>query len=262
MHLSEEQIRTYREEGFIVCPSLVPRNLVERLNQELDELAEKAVALANGREQMSWSEYYGREAAHAWGAICFKDYYRPGMENCRIYKIQEAMEFCPAAREIALCPELSTPVKDLIGEEIGVNHSKVQFKEALTGPPQPFHQDSWYFECADLDVLTAVVYLDDANVENGALQVLKRSHRLGILHHDAGVLNDPKADISKASVCEGKAGSVVLFHSLCAHGSDRNPSPKRRRGLVLHYYPQALIWGIEGDRHDATFVPIPAGSGA
>lgn len=259
MPLSKDRIRAYRDDGFVVREGIVPRRLIDRLNAELDELEERAVALADGRAEVSWAEYFGREATNKWAAIGLKDHYRPGFENCRIYKIQEAIEFCPGAREIALCPELVEAVRDLLGERrIGVNHSKVQFKEALTGPPQPFHQDSWYFDCDSDKVLTAVVYLDDAAEANGALQVLAGSHRLGILHHDNGIVNDPRVDTAKATLCPGKAGSAVLFHALCVHGSNRNPSPNRRRALVLHYYPQGLIWGIEGEAHDATFVPIPS----
>lgn len=259
MPLTPAQIQAYDSEGFVVCPRLVPNPLIDCLNHELDEIEAKALTLAAGRGQISWQDYFQKEASNSWAAIHLKDYYRPGFENCRIYKIQEAMEFCPAAKAIALCSEVVAPVGELIGDCIGVNHSKIQFKEAVTGPPQPWHQDSWYFDCDSTRVLTAVIYLDDASHENGALQVLAGSHRMGMLHHDDGVLNDPRADISQATLCGGPAGSAVFFHALCAHGSDRNTSTRRRRALVLHYYPQDLIWGIEGRSHDATFVPVQAG---
>jgi ectoine hydroxylase-related dioxygenase (phytanoyl-CoA dioxygenase family) len=89
--------------------------------------------------------------------------------------------------------------------------------------------------------------LDDADVENGCLRVVRGSHRAGLLPgcEGDGVLGPlftrPDAFDASAQVpAEMPAGSLLFFHPHAVHGSEPNRSARDRRALVLTYQPAGL----------------------
>jgi hypothetical protein len=123
---------------------------------------------------------------------------------------------------------------------------KLNLKRPHVGGPNPWHQDWPYWEDADdrSRVVTALLFLDDATLENGTLQVIPGSHTSGPwptrTDSDAfGNLEmDPKATEGYTPVAlEVPAGSVVWFGALLVHKSDPNRSDRDRRALLYSYQP-------------------------
>jgi len=125
--------------------------------------------------------------------------------------------------------------------------SKLNLKRAREGSRFPWHQDFpyWYVRIEDLahEVVTAVLLLDDADAENGALRVLPGSHLAGPVPRDRQdplrSLADPAQIDEKAEVLlEAPAGSVVWFGSLLVHRSAPNHSQRDRRALLYSFQPE------------------------
>ena len=124
--------------------------------------------------------------------------------------------------------------------------TKLNLKRAAEGSEFPWHQDFpyWYVSVdrAAADVITAVVFLDDARAENGALRVLPGSHVGGPAIRDP---HDPTrflADVSRLPVerevvVEVPAGSVVWFGPYLVHRSSPNTTGGHRRALLPSYQP-------------------------
>ncbi len=78
-------------------------------------------------------------------------------------------------------------------------------------------------------MVTARIHLDDAGADNGALRVIPGSHREGKIKSV-----DDSRDFSEIeSVCECRAGDVLLLSPLILHASGRSKSPSHRR--VVHF---------------------------
>src|SRR5690348_708327 len=80
-------------------------------------------------------------------------------------------------------PRLIEPAKDVVGQdEISLFTEKITMKRARTGGTIVLHQDFPYWvpltSCAHR-IMTALIYLDDATVANGCLEVAPGSHRSG-----------------------------------------------------------------------------------
>ncbi|WP_410961487.1 phytanoyl-CoA dioxygenase family protein, partial [Salmonella sp. SAL4457] len=80
-------------------------------------------------------------------------------------------------RLAALCedPRLTAPACDAVGvASVAPFTSKLNLKRAADGSPFPYHQDFPYWWVAvrehAADVCTAILFLDDARAENGALR--------------------------------------------------------------------------------------------
>ena len=147
---------------------------------------------------------------------------------------------------MARCERMVSGVELLLGGEPAHFHSKFMKKEPKVGGAWEWHQDYgyWYrdgFLFPDmLSVLTAVT---PATRENGCLQVLKGSHRLGRIEHgftgeqvgaDQERVNAAMKEMELV-YAEMNPGDSLFFHSNLLHRSDSNRSESARWSLISAY---------------------------
>jgi ectoine hydroxylase-related dioxygenase (phytanoyl-CoA dioxygenase family) len=139
-------------------------------------------------------------------------------------------------------------VQALLGEgEVCHFHSKLMQKEPQVGGAWEVHQDYgyWYkngFLFPDA-LISVMVALTEATKENGCLQVLKGSHKMGRLEHNfAG--EQQGADVPfveeafklfERVYVELEPGDVLFFHPNLLHMSEANLSPRPRWSLISAY---------------------------
>ena len=221
-HLSPEQLDEYRADGVILLPSLLDEQTVKSLNETIDALVEDALE----RRDDTILELEP-ELQH--GTAVARRVYDP------VERHQAFMDLCADAR-------LLDAVESLLGPDIGLHHSKLNMKPAQVGSAVQWHQDLAYFPHTNDSLVTALVYLDDASLENGCLQVVPGFHHSYLDHHDesgrfSGLITDPafKSRDSLARPLPGPAGSVILMHCLLPHSSLPNHSSNARRTLIFEY---------------------------
>ena len=144
-------------------------------------------------------------------------------------------------------PRLTGPVADELGPAPAPFTSKLNFKRAAEGSEFPWHQDYpyWYtaIGAAAQDVVTAVVFLDDATADNGALARASPARTDGgPVRRDPAdptrFLTDPTAlDVDTTVTLEVPAGSVVWFGAFLVHCSSPNTSARHRRALLPSWQP-------------------------
>lgn len=125
----------------------------------------------------------------------------------------------------------------LLGPNVLYFSSKINVKPGEIGSVVEWHQDMAYGPLTNRSVVAVLIYLDDADLENGCLQVIPGYHRmLDHSHHGyfQGRITEP-LDTSKAISLEGKRGTAVFFNGLAPHASAPNTSPRPRRTLILGY---------------------------
>jgi len=132
-------------------------------------------------------------------------------------------------------------------------HSKLMQKEPKVGGAWEWHQDYgyWYknqfmFPDQLISVMTA---LTPANKENGCLQVIKGSHKLGRVNHGfAGeqvgadpVMVENALKTMELVYVELDAGDAVIFHSNLLHRSEANLSDFPRWSVISCYSLQTNL---------------------
>ena len=141
----------------------------------------------------------------------------------------------------------TAPMRDALSvEAVGPYTCKLNFKRPGEGSEFPWHQDYTYWyaftpETAD-EIATAILFLDDADANNGALRILAGSHRRGPARRNLAdptrFLADPaRLDLSTERVIEAPAGSLLIFPALMVHCSTPNASPRQRRAMLLSFQP-------------------------
>ncbi len=137
------------------------------------------------------------------------------------------------------------PMEQLIGGEVFHYHHKMMLKEPRVGGAWEWHQDYgyWYANFLSADMASCMIAVDRASRENGCLQVLRGSHKLGRLEH--GKTGDQTgADMERVRAvertlervyCEMEPGTLLFFHSNLLHRSDPNESERSRWALICCY---------------------------
>jgi ectoine hydroxylase-related dioxygenase (phytanoyl-CoA dioxygenase family) len=132
-------------------------------------------------------------------------------------------------------------------------HSKLMQKEPRVGGAWEWHQDYgyWYknqFMFPD-QLISVMVALTPANKENGCLQVIKGSHKLGRVNHGfAGeqvgadmVFVNHALKTMDLIYCELNPGDALIFHSNLLHRSEANLSDKPRWSIISCYCSQSNL---------------------
>lgn len=157
-------------------------------------------------------------------------------------------------------PRLTGPAQHALGvEALAPFTSKLNLKRAREGSEFPWHQDYPYWYVATgaraADVVTAILFLDDATRDNGAVRVLPGSHRSGPAPRNPNdpthFLADPdRLDTDAEVVVEVPAGSVLWFDAFLVHRSSPNVSGDHRRALLPSWQPAG-----RPRLHDLPYVP-------
>jgi ectoine hydroxylase-related dioxygenase (phytanoyl-CoA dioxygenase family) len=132
-------------------------------------------------------------------------------------------------------------------------HSKLMQKEPRVGGAWEWHQDYgyWYknqFMFPD-QLVSVMVALTHANKENGCLQVIKGSHKLGRVNHGfAGeqvgadmVMVNNALQTMELVYTELEAGDALFFHSNLLHRSEANLSEHPRWSIISCYSAQSNL---------------------
>ena len=216
--LSEKQIAAFHDEGYLIVRGVFDAEEADILRAAAaadQSFKENAYDLEDGEGGKAQLVLWNSAGEDLWGAIASSE------------RIVNAME-------------------QLLGDEVYHYHSKMSIKQPRTGGAWSWHQDYgyWYQNgCLWPDMGSAFIAVDPNTRENGCLQVLKGSHKLGRIEHgrygdQTGA--DPERTAEAAKVMETvyvelDPGDTLYFHSNLLHRSDQNTSDTQRWSLICCY---------------------------
>jgi non-heme Fe2+,alpha-ketoglutarate-dependent halogenase len=165
--------------------------------------------------------------------------------------------------EIVRHPRVLDAVESIVGPDILVWGTSFFIKEPRNKSFVSWHQDLTYWGLEPADIVTAWIALSESRVENGAMRVIPATHTIQVVPHNDTFASDNllsrgqeisvEVDETKAVALELAPGEMSLHHVKLIHGSEPNPSPKRRIGLAVRYIP-TYVRQTAGARDGATLV--------
>lgn len=167
----------------------------------------------------------------------------------------------PALCEVATDPRWADLVMPLLGDDV-----RLYWEQGVAKPPQartelPWHQDNGYAPTIPEQYVTCWLALDDADLDNGCIQVLPGSHTEGTRrHHDVagspfrGGVDDDDPARDQGVAVPVRRGSVLVFSSLIMHRSGPNTTDRHRRAWILQYCVGHAIHGITKELLDDRLV--------
>ncbi len=222
--LAPAQIQTWNETGYLAPLQAYDPTQADQYRSYFDGLLDEA--LAAGRDSYSIS------SAH--------------LKHGRVWDLLQH-------------PGIVAPVVDLLGPNVVGWGAHFFCKLPGDGKRVDWHQDCSYWPLTPTKSVTVWLAIDDADLENGCMEVVVGSHTQGLIEFaesDAGagnVLNQTVADPEKYGRIQAtplQAGQFSIHSDLLLHGSSPNRSSRRRCGLTLRYCPAdvtALLgWNQKG----------------
>jgi ectoine hydroxylase len=226
MQLTPEQLTAFDEQGYCFFPDCFSEEEIALLRVEADRI------LKLDREEV-WREKTGAPRT-AFAAHTFSDVF--GL--------------------MARHPRLVEPLRQLFGEDVYVHQFKLNAKAAFEGDVWQWHQDygTWARDdgMPEPRAMNIAIFLDDVLPINGALMIIPKSHKKGVLaaDHDKTTTSYPLWTLDKETVTRlaqeaagsdgvgivaptGKAGSVLMFHGNLVHASPPNITPYPRKIVYL-----------------------------
>lgn len=220
MKLNQQQIDDYERSGFLVYPGFLDGGQLKQFLHTIEGIS-AGNTLAN----------------HNKAGVEMEQNQPP--TGSLIRRIYEPCTYYPAFREFSDSPRVLDTVDSLLGPNLVFHYSKINMKPPAIGSVVEWHQDLTYYPLTNDSSVTLLIYLDDATVVNGCLQVLTGRHKDPVLNHTfdgyfVGKVTEA-IDESEAIPLEGKAGTAVFMHCLTPHSSVTNTSSQPRRTLILSY---------------------------
>jgi hypothetical protein len=244
---TDAELEKYRAEGYFLRQRVFSTSELEPLRGAIEDVHRRVVGEAQGAGAPPVELIDDKRYQHLLGSSV-KWEWRAGAAEIRSMEPYHHLD----RRLDALTDDarLWEPCASFIGSRaVSLFSDKLNFKRP-GGAPFPWHQDTpyWSFGCDHLErLVSALVYMDDATLDNGCLWVIPGSHRhgripclegrgtLGRLYTDLDAL-----DAAQPVALEADAGSVVFFHGDLVHGSRSNRAQQSRRALTLTYQPAEL----------------------
>ncbi len=232
--LSEDQVRSYNENGYILVEDAVSPEQLARLRQVTYDLIDKSREITESNDVYELDE--GHSAAEA-----------------RLTRIKTPHRSNPVYWEVLQDVRVAEVLRQLLGPNVLLQSAKLNIKAPGGGPAVEWHQDWAFYPCTNDSLLACGLMLDDVDLANGPLQVIPGSHKGPLLsHHNGdgvfcGAIDPSDADFhhEKAVTLTGKAGSMTVHHVRTLHGSAANRSD-RMRMMLFYECLAADAWPLMG----------------
>ncbi|MFC0181891.1 Phytanoyl-CoA dioxygenase (PhyH) [Pseudarcicella hirudinis] len=241
--LTEEQITSFKKDGFVSGIKIMSEEQVDKLNNELLRLQS-----LNEEEKGLFYHYESNESENP---------------DKVLFHAIGAWRITPGFHDLFWSPAYRMAAYQLLGQSFRLFHDQLFCKPARHGGVVAWHQDySYWTFTKPMHHLTCWIGLDDANEENGCLYFVPGSHKWGLLPITglAGDMNAVKEILDKDQLIsfENKVANVLpkgyasFHHPLTMHGSYENSSARPRRAVVLNAMNYKTLGNTEGyNRIDA-----------
>ena len=231
--IKEDQVNSFNEKGYLVVENLLPENILKDLQKVTDDFVEQSRSINENDAIFDLSDSHTSE-------------------NPVVRRLKDPHLIHTVYSDIIKNNLITDVVSKLIGDNLRLEHTKLNFKTAKGGEAIEWHQDWAFYPHTNDDIVEVGIFLDDCGNENGPLLCVPGSHKGPIDdHHYNGYFigavdpSNSHYNLETAEPIVAKAGSISVHHVRCLHGSRKNNSEKSRRVLFAGYCA-ADAWPLRG----------------
>jgi phytanoyl-CoA hydroxylase len=223
--LAEAEIEIFQRQGYLLKRQLFSAETMQRLQAETEALHDSQHRAPTPGVHLSWED---------------------DLPEGRAPRIRQLMNSClvsPILMQMSWSEELLAPMRQLIGPDLYMFHSKLLMKAAHDGTFTPWHQDFgyWHYHSKLPTQVNCMLAIDPADEENGAVRFVDGSHKGGLVEH--GRLESTSfslglpggLDAFPGTLIDMQPGDGLFFGALVIHGSGPNRSARDRRANTFAF---------------------------
>jgi ectoine hydroxylase len=229
--IDAETLTAYDQRGYLSIDQLVTADELDRYREELRRLSTDPAVRADERTIVE----------------------RQSQEVRSVFEVHKISEVFGA---LANDPRVVGRARQLLGSDVYIHQSRVNFKPGFDGKEFYWHSDfeTWHAEdgMPRMRAVSISISLTDNHSYNGALMIMPGSHRTyiscggatpednyksSLVQQEAGTPDRDSlarlADRHGIDVLEGRAGGAIMFDCNCMHGSNGNITPLPRSNVFI-----------------------------
>ncbi|NQV23587.1 MAG: ectoine hydroxylase [Rhodopirellula sp.] len=230
--LTTDEVWNYGHDGFLFVPNLFSQDEIDGLLAEATLLADNCPSRNSGIVR------------------------EPDSDEVRsVFRLHQVSELY---RKLFADERLLARARQLIGTDVYIHQSRVNYKPAMSGQEFSWHSDfeTWHVEdgMPRMRALSVSVFLTESHEFNGPLMLIPGSHEMYIRcagvtpekHFEQSLRRQEYGVPTKEALNQllegreivapkGAAGSTVFFDCNAMHGSNGNLSPTPRVNLFAVY---------------------------
>ena len=253
--LTPEQIRQFKDDGFLMIRDLLPREAVEPLIHEMEEKVDEATCEAVKRGILDPANTFDDAPFETRLALVCKACSERNWLWEHYFREQEISDQKQKPRTAGMFilrtwPSLLDSLESVMGPEI-LGHPQFNIRTKLPHQAEtivPWHQDLAFLmpeNAGKTLVANFWIPLVKATAQSGCMQMMRGSHRLGLLPHDLRVplpgngalVGISDADLPDCEVVAGEmdVGDVLMTTERVVHRSIPNTSNIVRWSVDTRY---------------------------
>ncbi|MGI9309496.1 MAG: phytanoyl-CoA dioxygenase family protein [Gammaproteobacteria bacterium] len=213
--LTDEQVESFRREGFVIVPGLFSANQIAKISTWSDEVHD-------------WPELPGKY-------MMYFEHTEDNPPKRLLNRIEDVLPYHEEFRKLAISELMQGACGQLFGEPATLFKDKINYK-LPGGGGFASHQDvqAGWSRYAELHI-TALITIDRTTIENGCLEMCGGCHNMGLLGEEWTPLDDQGLGGVNYVAVESEPGDAVFFDSFTPHRSEPNRTDDPRRVLYYTY---------------------------
>src|SRR5687768_11383759 len=254
MTLSQQQLDSYDERGFLVIEGFADDSSCDLLRARAEQLVQEfdpaeVVSIFSTREQNRVADeyfltsgdkirfFFEENAFHPDGTLKYE-------KEKSINKIGHALhDLDPVFNRFSRSQKIEETAKAIGLDNCYLLQSMYIFKQPNIGGEVTCHQDSTFLYTEPIDIAGLWFALEDATIENGCLWALPGGHRRGLKsrwrrsqhgHMEFEVFDNEPWPEDGLIPLEVPKGTLILLHGLLPHCSFEKRSQRSRHAYTLH----------------------------
>jgi ectoine hydroxylase len=231
--LDTDTLAGFDEKGYLTVEELVAFDEVEEFRDELRRLSEDPTVRADERTVVE----------------------RQSQEVRSIFEVHKVSD---VFARIANDPRVVGRARQLLGSDVYIHQSRVNFKPGFDGKEFYWHSDfeTWHAEdgMPRMRAVSISISLTDNFTHNGPLMIMPGSHKTyvscvgetpddnyksSLVQQKAGTPDNDSLSMLAGrhgiDVLAGPAGGAIMFDCNCMHGSNGNITPFARSNVFIVY---------------------------
>ena len=212
--LSQQQLDAFWHDGYVAIGRVLDDEQLAAMRTAYDELLEQA---RHARDLRAGADAEAQKRS--------------------VTQIMNAFQHHIAFTRLLFHERILDAVESVTGPQIALFHDQALYKAPHTGGAVPWHQDNGYWGLVPATAVSCWLTLDDADRDNGAMQVIPGSHlhpRRQTGAAGATLQETDDVDASQARVVDVPAGGAMLHHCQTLHHTQDNTTDRPRRAFAIH----------------------------